>query len=73
MAKREIELIHKGTETSNIVDYPKTDSKKECGWCEFSELCWNRKTKKSIEFNRTGMKRGRRTDEIFQKTLEPKP
>ena len=69
LAKKEIEMVHKSTESSNIADYPKKENK-WCKYCEFSEICWNKKTRQSIEF---GKNPGKKKDERFQRTLESTP
>lgn len=59
MAKREIAVIHKGTETDDITDYAKDATKRWCRWCEFSELCWNVKNGKTHLLGEPGMRKAR--------------
>lgn len=60
MAKREIVLVHKGTETDNIVDYAKAHDTKWCKWCEFAELCWGIKNGKLQQLAPPGTKVSKR-------------
>jgi putative RecB family exonuclease len=59
MAKKEIELVHKGTTTENVVDYEKTKDRGACKWCEFHELCWGTKNSKSQFLGMPGMRKNR--------------
>ncbi|MEK6849671.1 MAG: PD-(D/E)XK nuclease family protein [Nanoarchaeota archaeon] len=60
MAKREIAIVHKGTETENIVDYPKAYDTKWCKYCEFAELCWGIKNGKLQQLAPPGSKVSKR-------------
>ncbi|HSU72879.1 MAG TPA: PD-(D/E)XK nuclease family protein [Candidatus Binatia bacterium] len=59
LAKKEIELVHQGTTTENVVDYEKTTDKGACRWCEFHELCWGTKNSKSQFLGMPGMRKNR--------------
>lgn len=56
MAKREIALVHKGTASEDITDYPKTDDRKWCRYCEFGELCFGIKNGKLQKVHSLGAK-----------------
>ncbi len=60
MAKREIALIHKGTESEDIMDYPKTKDTKWCRNCEFGELCFGYKNGKLAKVTALGARKSGR-------------
>ena len=60
LAKREIEIVHKGTESSSISDYPKAHDTKWCKYCEFAELCWGINNGKLAKLGPPGQKVSRR-------------
>lgn len=59
-ARREVALVHAGTVSDNIVDYPKAHDTKWCKYCEFAELCWGIKNGKLQKLAPPGTKTSRR-------------